>query len=339
MASYNVAIVGATGMVGQKMAQVLEERQFPYSNLKMLASFRSAGSTVKVGNREYTVEEVSPEAFEGLDFAFFSAGGDISEQFAPEAAKKGAVVIDNSSAFRMHDDVPLVVPEVNPGAVKKHRGIIANPNCSTIQMVVVLQALHQEAGIERVVVSTYQAVSGAGKEAMDELEDQSKAYLEGQEVKAEYIPHKGAARNYQIAYNVVPQLDVFDEDGYTKEEMKMIKETRKIMELPELRVTATTVRGPIFNGHSESVNIEFTRDITPERAREVLSGVPGVVIQDDPSQLIYPMPIHADGYDEIFVGRIRKDRSTDKALNLWIVSDNLRKGAATNSVQIAELLV
>ncbi len=339
MTKYSVAVVGATGMVGQKMAQVLEERQFPYKELKMLASARSAGSKVKVGNREYVVEELKPEAFKGVDFAFFSAGGDISEQYAPEAVKHGAVVVDNSSAFRLNDDVPLVVPEVNPDAAREHKGIIANPNCSTIQMVVALKPLHQEAGIERVVVSTYQAVSGSGKEAMDELETQSRAYLDGKEIKAEYIPHKGAARNYQIAFNLVPQLDAFGEEGYSKEELKMIKETRKIMGLPDMRITATTVRAPIFNGHSESVNVEFARDISPERAREILEEFPGIVVQDDPANLIYPMPIDADGRNEVFVGRIRRDFSVERGLSMWVVSDNLRKGAATNSIQIAELLV
>ncbi len=339
MKKYSVAIVGATGMVGQKMAEVLEERQFPYSDIKMLASSRSAGLKMKVGNREYQVAEACPAAFKGIDFAFFSAGGEISEQLVPEAVKHGAVAIDNSSAFRLQEGVPLVVPEVNPEAAKKHRGIIANPNCSTIQMVVVLQPLHVEAGINRVVVSTYQAVSGAGREAMDELKSQSKACLEGTEAKAEYIPHKGAVRNYQIAFNCVPQLDVFVEDGYTKEEMKMVKETRKIMGLPDLRVTATTVRVPVYNGHAEAVNVEFAGAISPERARELLGATPGVIVWDDPSNLLYPLQVDSDGRDEVFVGRIRKDLSVTHGLNLWVVSDNLRKGAATNSIQIAELLV
>lgn len=339
MKKYSVAIVGATGMVGQKMAEVLEERQFPYSNIKMLASSRSAGMKLKVGSSEYQVEEACPEAFKGIDFAFFSAGGDISEQLAPEAVKHGAVVVDNSSAFRLAEGVPLVVPEVNPEAAKEHKGIIANPNCSTIQMVVALQPLHREAGIERVVVSTYQAVSGAGREAMDELKAQSKACLEDKEIKAEYIPHKGASRNYQIAFNCVPQLDVFAEDNYTKEEMKMVKETRKIMGISDLRVTATTVRVPVYNGHSEAVNIEFARPLSPERARELLEETRGIVVYDDPANLLYPMQVDISGRDEVFVGRIRKDPTVTHGLNLWVVADNLRKGAATNSVQIAELLV
>lgn len=339
MTKHNVAVVGATGMVGQKIVQILEERQFPFSGLKLLASSRSAGRKVKVGSREYRVEEACPQAFEGVDFAFFSAGGDISKKLVPEAAKHGTIVIDNSSAFRMSDDVPLVIPEVNPEAVKNHRGIIANPNCSTIQMVVVLQPLHRAAEIERVVVSTYQAISGAGREALDELKSQSESYLRGDEVKAEYVPHKRAARNYQLAFNLVPQIDVFDEDGYTKEELKMVYETRKIMGLPDLRVTATTVRVPVSIGHSESINIEFAQELSPERAREILDNAPGVIVCDDPENLIYPMPLEASGRDETFVGRIRKDHSVKHGINIWVVADNLRKGAATNSVQIAELLV
>ncbi len=339
MSGYNVAVVGATGMVGQMMAEVLAERQFPYQNMKLLASSRSKGLKLKVGSNEYTVEEARPDAFKGIDFAFFSAGGDISEELAPAAVKHGAVVIDNSSAFRLKDDVPLVVPEVNPEAAKKHRGIIANPNCSTIQMVVALQPLHRAAVLKRVVVATYQAVSGAGKEAMDELRNQVRAVLDNGEVVAEYLPHKGAARNYQIAFNVLPQLDVFTEGDYTKEEMKMVKETRKIMGLPELAVSATTVRVPVLNGHSEAVNVEFEQEISPERAREVLKDAPGVLVWDDPAALLYPMPVDANGRDEVFVGRIRKDFSIKNGLNLWVVSDNLRKGAATNSIQIAELLI
>ena len=339
MSKYNVAVVGATGMVGQKMVEVLTERQFPFKNIKMLASSRSVGLKIKVGNNEYTVEEACADAFKGIDFAFFSAGGDISEELAPEAVKHGAVVVDNSSAFRMHDEVPLVVPEVNPEAAIAHKGIIANPNCSTIQMVAVLQPLHKEAGIERVVVSTYQAVSGAGKEAMDELKNQSRSSLDGEDIKAQYIPHKGASRNYQIAFNCVPQLDVFTDNAYTKEEMKMVNETRKIMGIPDLRITATTVRVPVYNGHSESVNIEFKKELSPEKAIDILRKAQGIVVCDDPANLIYPMAIDADDRDEVFVGRIRKDHSLKNGLNMWVVADNLRKGAATNSIQIAELLI
>lgn len=339
MTRYNVAVVGATGMVGQKILQILEERRFPFSGLKLLASSRSAGRKIKVGSREYQVEEACSRAFEGVDFAFFSAGGDTSKELVPEAVKHGTIVIDNSSAFRMFDDVPLVIPEVNPEAVEDHRGIISNPNCSTIQMVVVLQPLHREAVIKRVVVSTYQAISGAGREAMGELKSQSGSYLGGDEVKAEYVPYRGAARNYQLAFNLVPQIDVFDEDGYTREELKMIHETRKIMGLPDLPITATTVRVPVFVGHSESINIEFERELSPEKAHEIFNKAAGIIVSDDPGNLIYPTPLEMADRDETFVGRIRKDRSVRHGLNIWVVADNLRKGAATNSVQIAELLL
>ncbi len=336
---YNVAVVGATGMVGQSMARLLYERGFPYKNLKLLASARSAQSKVTLGSEEYQVEETKPEAFAGIDFAFFSVEGDLSKELAPEAVKRGALVIDNSSAFRMEERVPLVVPEVNPEQASRHQGIIANPNCSTIQMVAALQPLHQAVGIKRIVVSTYQAVSGAGREAMEELTEQSRKLLEDKQPHCEYIPHKGAYRQHQIAFNVVPQLDVFMEDGYCKEEVKMINETRKIMGEPDLPVTATTVRVPVLNGHAEAINLEMGREVTPEEARELLRKAPGVVVVDDPSTLEYPMPIGADGRDEVFVGRIRKDTSVSGGLNMWVVADNLRKGAATNSVQIAELLV
>jgi len=337
--NYNVAVVGATGMVGQSMARLLYERSFPYKNLKLLASARSAETTVRVGNQDYRVEESKPEAFEGVDLAFFSIEGDLSKELAPEAVKRGAVVVDNSSAFRMDEDVPLVVPEVNPEEASKHNGIIANPNCSTIQMVVALQPLHQEAGIKRIIVSTYQAVSGAGREAMEELTNQSKNILENKPVTAEYIPHKGASRQHRIAFNLVPQLDVLMEDGYCKEELKMIRETRKIMGEPDLAISATTVRVPVWNGHSEAVNVELKKELSPERSREILKGAPGIIVVDNLAELAYPMPADADGKDEVFVGRIRKDESVEYGLNLWVVADNLRKGAATNSVQIAELLV
>ncbi len=334
-----VAVVGATGMVGQKMVEVLAERKFPYSGLKLLASARSAGQSVMVGGKDYRVEEIAPAVFDGVDYAFFSAGESISKEYGPEAAKRGAVVIDNSNAFRMDDDVPLVVPEVNPEAARKHQGIIANPNCSTIQMVVVLQPLQNRVPLKRVVAATYQAVSGAGREAVDELKDQSRAFLDGQEVKAEYIPQKGARRNYQIAFNLVPQLDVFVEDDYCREEIKMVNESRKIMELPGLALTGTTVRVPVINGHSMALNVEFEGSITAEEARDLLKRAPGVKVEDDPDQLLYPMPLYADGDDAVYVGRIRADHSIEYGLNLWVVADNIRKGAATNSVQIAELLL
>lgn len=339
MAGYNVAIVGVTGMVGQTFIKVLQERGFPVKGWKMLASARSADKKVVVDGQQYAIEEARPESFAGVDFAFFSAGGDISEALAPEAVKQGAIVVDNSSAFRMDPQVPLVVPEVNPDAAHRHQGLIANPNCSTIQMVVALQPLHQAAGLKRVVVSTYQSVSGAGKEAVDEVKMQSEAVLAGKEFVKERIPYKGASRHHQIAFNMVPHIDIFEEDDYTKEEMKMVRETRKIMELPALPITATTVRVPVLNGHCESVNVELNNGLSPQQARRVLEEFPGVVVMDDPAAFLYPMPVLTDGKDEVFVGRIRYDRSVPYGLNMWVVADNIRKGAATNSIQIAELLI
>ncbi len=336
---YNVAVVGATGMVGQKMIDVLLERQFPINRLKLLASARSADKKLKVGFETYTVEEVTPQSFEGIDFAFFSAGGDLSKELAPEAVKRGAVVVDNSNAFRMEEDVPLVVPEVNPDAVCKHSGIIANPNCSTIQMVVALKPLHETAILKRVVAATYQAVSGAGKEAVEELQEQCRAYLAGKPVKTGLIPHKGAIRNYQLAFNLVPQLDIFVEEGYCKEEIKMIRETRKIMSLPGLPVTATTVRVPVINGHSIALNVELEQALSANEARALLEKSPGILVADNPGKLEYPTPMEADGKDAVYVGRIRPDHSVEHGLNMWVVSDNIRKGAATNSIQIAELLI
>lgn len=339
MKTYNVAIVGATGMVGEALLTVLLERKFPIKGLKLLASARSAGEKLNIGGKEYLVEEARPEDFEGVDFAFFSAGGDISLELAPEAVKRGTIVVDNSSAFRMEPDIPLVVPEVNPQALEGHKKLISNPNCSTIQLVVALQPLQEIAPMKRVVVSSYQAVSGAGKEAVDELQDQCRAVLEGKEVVKEIIPHKGAAKNHQIAFNVVPQLDVFQDNGYTKEEMKIIKETKKIMGLPDLKITSTTVRIPVTIGHSESVNIEFASPITPAQAREALEKFPGIIVMDDPAGLLYPMPLDSAGRDEVFVGRVRQDESVEFGLNMWVVSDNIRKGAATNSIQIAECII
>ncbi len=336
---YNVAVVGATGMVGQKMIDVLIERQFPINSLKLMASARSAKKKLKVSSVIYTVEEASSRSFEGVDFAFFSAGGDLSKELAPEAARRGAVVVDNSSAFRMDKEVPLVIPEVNPETVNSHKGIIANPNCSTIQMVVALKPLHKAAVLKRVVAATYQAVSGAGKEAVEELQEQCRAYLDGKPVKTERIPHKGALRTSQIAFNLVPQIDVFVDDGYCKEEIKMIQETRKIMNLPGLPVTTTTVRVPVINGHSIALNIELEQALSADEARALLESAPGVLVIDNPEQLEYPTPLEAEGKDAVFIGRIRPDYSINHGLNLWVVSDNIRKGAATNSIQIAELLL
>ena len=327
-----IAIVGATGMVGQEMRKVLEQRDFPLEGLKLLASERSRGRSFDFRGKTIDVEVLDEGSFTDVDIALFSAGASISKKYAPLAAEAGAVVIDNSSAFRMDPGVPLVVPEVNAGEAEKHNGIIANPNCSTIQLVVVLDPLHREFTIRRVVVSTYQSVSGTGKEAVDELRQQIKDIEDGRQVSADVYP-------YQIAYNVLPHIDVFLDNGYTKEEMKMVDETRKIMGEPDLPVTATAVRVPVFVGHSESVNIQFARPVEPGEARQILAGAPGVEVIDDPSQNLYPLAIDCEGKDPSYVGRIRKDDSAENSLNMWIVSDNLRKGAALNAVQIAELLL
>ncbi|WP_029521642.1 aspartate-semialdehyde dehydrogenase [Persephonella sp. KM09-Lau-8] len=332
MKNYNIAILGATGAVGQTMLRVLEERNFPVDEIRLLASERSAGKELEYMGLKYKVEPVTPEAFEGIDIALFSAGGSRSKQWAPIAVEKGAIVIDNSSAFRMDDDVPLVVPEVNPEDVKWHKGIIANPNCSTIQMVVALNPIHKAKKIKRVIVATYQAVSGAGATAIKDLEEETRAYFEGKFYYPEALPN-------HIAFNVIPHIDVFLDNDYTKEEMKMFNETRKIMHAPDIKVSATCARVPVFYGHSEAVTIETEEPITPEEARELLKNAPGVIVEDDPKNNMYPMPIEVAGKDEVFVGRIRKDLAFDNGLSMWVVADNLRKGAATNAVQIAELLV
>jgi aspartate-semialdehyde dehydrogenase len=329
--NYTVAVVGATGAVGQTMLKILEERNFPVGKLVPLASSRSAGQQVTFKNQSFTIQETRPEAFNGVDLALFSAGTDISRQLAPEAVKRGAVVVDNSNAFRMNPEVPLIVPEVNPEAIKDHKGLIANPNCSTIQMLVVLKPLHDRAKIKRVVVSTYQAVSGTGLEAIAELNEQCKQVLAGQQVQPSVYP-------YQIAFNVLPHIDVFDSTGYSLEEWKMTRETKKVMGA-DIAVTATTVRVPVYYSHSEAVNIETEYKLSPEEARRVLEAAPGVSVVDDPSKLQYPLPIMATGRDEVFVGRIREDFTIDHGLNLWIVADNVRKGAALNAVQVAELIV
>ncbi|HHY92868.1 MAG TPA: aspartate-semialdehyde dehydrogenase [Firmicutes bacterium] len=332
MKKYNVAVVGATGAVGQTMLRVLEERDFPVARILPLASARSQGQEVSFRGQTVRVEEARPEAFSSIDLALFSAGKDVSLQLAPEAVKRGAVVIDNSNAFRLDPDVPLVVPEVNPEALQGHHGLIANPNCSTIQMVVVLKPLHDRARIRRVVVSTYQAVSGTGLEAIAELKAQSAALLEGRPVQPVVYP-------YQIAFNVLPHIDVFDETGYTLEEWKMVRETKKIMGDDSIAVTATTVRVPVFYGHSEAVNVETAEKITPAEARRLLAAAPGVVVVDDPAHLAYPLAVQVAGRNEVYVGRIREDFSIAAGLNMWIVADNVRKGAAFNAVQIAERLV
>ena len=329
---YRVAVVGSTGAVGREMLRILEERDFPISELVCLASERSAGSEVPFRNEDQTVRLLGEDSFEGIEIALFSAGGSVSREFVPLAVKAGAVAVDNTSAFRMDADVPLVVPEVNPQALRGHQGVIANPNCSTIQMVVALKPLHDAARIRRVVVSTYQATSGAGQKAMDELFEQTRNLLNQKEIVQEVFPHR-------IAFNCLPHIDVFLENGYTKEEMKMVNETRKILEDDAIAVTATTVRVPVFYGHCESVNIETEEKLTAEEARRILGEAPGVRVMDDPSNNVYPMPIDAGGQDDTLVGRIREDNSHPKGLNLWIVADNVRKGAATNAVQIAEYLV
>jgi aspartate-semialdehyde dehydrogenase len=330
---FNVAVVGATGAVGQQMLEVLGERNFPIKELRLLASERSEGKFLEFKGEQVMVQKLDKDSFAGIDIALFSAGGSRSEEFCPIAAAAGAVCVDNSSAWRMDPDVPLVVPEVNPQdiALYKNKGIIANPNCSTIQMVVALKPLHDYGIIKRIVVSTYQAVSGTGRNAIDELRIQCGELLNGRPVDCKVYPH-------QIAFNCLPQIDVFLDNGYTKEEMKMVNETRKILGDSKIGVTATTVRVPVFYSHSESVNVETAVKISVEKARELLAAAPGIKVVDDVANLEYPMAIAAAGQDLTFVGRIREDESVANALNLWVVADNLRKGAATNAVQIAEIL-
>ncbi|MGE4505188.1 MAG: aspartate-semialdehyde dehydrogenase [Desulfovibrionaceae bacterium] len=327
-----VAVCGATGAVGREMLNILEQRNFPASEVVPFASARSKGTKLPFNGGEITVQELTHDCFKGFDLALFSAGGGTSLEFAPSAAKLGCVVVDNSSAWRMDPECPLVVPEVNPQALKDHKGIIANPNCSTIQMVVALQPIHQEAKIKRVVVSTYQAVSGTGQKAIKELEGQVAGLMNGKDVEAKVYP-------YQIAFNCLPQIDVFEDNGYTKEEMKMVNETSKIMGDTNIKVTATTVRVPVFYGHSESVNIETEEKLTAEDCRALLAGAPGVTVIDYPEKKAYPMPIACAGEDDVFVGRIREDDTIANGLYMWIVSDNIRKGAALNTIQIAETLM
>lgn len=329
----NVAVAGATGAVGNQMIACLEERNFPIRSVKLLASAKSVGRQIRFRGDMIPVEEMTENSFKGVDIALFSAGGGTSLKFAPAAANSGCVVIDNSSAWRMDKDVPLVVPEVNPHAIAqyKNKGIIANPNCSTIQMVVALNPIHKKCGIRRIVVSTYQAVSGTGKKAIDELSNQTRAMINFLNIEKNVYPHR-------IAFNCLPHIDVFLENGYTKEEMKMVHETRKIMEDNEIGVTATTVRVPVFFGHSEAVNIETKSFISAAEVRQLLENAPGVRVVDDPSKKLYPMPIDAAGQDMTLVGRIRQDESISNGINMWVVADNIRKGAATNAVQIAEVL-
>ncbi|MEN8615052.1 aspartate-semialdehyde dehydrogenase [Dehalogenimonas sp. THU2] len=329
MKELRVAIVGATGMVGQEFIKVLTQRDFPVKSLSLLASDRSAGKKLWFREQELEVQETSPDSFNDIDLALFSAGAEISRHFSPIAARKGVLVIDNSAAFRMESGVPLVVPEVNMEDARNNKGIIANPNCSTIQMVMALAPLHKVNPIKRVVVSTYQAVSGTGTAAIEALTGQSRTVLDGQAVTPHVYPH-------QIAFNLLPEIDTFLDTGYTKEEWKMMVETRKIMHLPNLLLSATCVRVPVFIGHSEAVNIEFERPMSADDARAILTKAPGVRVLDDPTVSLYPTPWMAAGTDETYVGRIREDTSHVGGITMWIVADNVRKGAALNAVQIAE---
>lgn len=327
----NVAIVGATGAVGQEFLKILVERNFPVEELRLLATKRSAGKKILWQGREIEVQETTHDSFKGIDIALF-AGGSSSTEFAPSAVKSGAVVIDNSSAYRLDPEVPLVVPEVNPEDVKWHKGIIANPNCSTIIMAVALKPIFDLAGIKRVVVSTYQAVSGAGREGIEELEDQVRNWVQGEEVKSQTFP-------YQIAFNLIPRIDVFQEGDYTKEEWKMVKETQKIFHVDTMPITATTVRVPVLRSHSESINIDTERSVGLDEVKAAFQKAPGVIVEDNPAEDRYPMPWFTSDTDEVYIGRIRKDFSIENGINLWVVGDQIRKGAATNTIQIAELLL
>lgn len=339
MKGFNIALVGATGAVGQQMLKTLEERDFPIKELTLLSSERSAGTKVIFKDNEYTVQKAEPDSFNGVDIALFSAGGSVSKLLAPEAAKRGAIVVDNTSAFRMDPEVPLVVPEVNEQDLFNQKGIIANPNCSTIQMVVTLEPIRKKYGLSKVIVSTYQAVSGAGAAAIDELHTQTQAILNGDDFTPSVLPVKGDEKHYQIAFNAIPQIDKFEDNGFTFEEMKMINETKKIMHMPNLSVAATCVRLPVVTGHSESVYIEVEdENVTVQDIRNLLEEAPGITLQDKPEEQLYPMPAHSVGLNDVFVGRIRQDLDNKKGFHLWIVSDNLLKGAAWNSVQIAETL-
>jgi len=332
MRKYNVAVVGATGAVGEEMRLVLEERKFPVEKLSLFASTRSAGKEYKYKGEKIVVQELKDDSLGGIDIALFSGGDEVSKHFAPLAVQQGTIVIDNGKYFRMDPDVPLVVPEVNPDDLKWHKGLIANPNCSTIQMVVALKPIYDEVGIERVVVATYQSVSGTGKEAIEELENQAASIANGKEFEIKAYP-------YQIAYNALPHIGSFKENGYTTEEMKMLDETRKILGDKNIKVVATAVRVPVYRAHSEVVHIETEKKISVQKTREILSAFPGIKVIDNPGKLEYPLPLFAEGKDEVFVGRIREDISTKNGLVMWIVSDNLRKGAALNAVQIAEQLI
>ena len=339
MKQYTVAVLGATGAVGQEMIKILQERKFPVGKLVPLASARSAGKTVKFRGKDVTIQEARDDAFAGVDIVLGAAENDIAEKFAPAIVAAGAVFVDNSSAFRLNPQVPLVVPEVNPEAIKDHKGIIANPNCSTIIMMMAVKPLRDLSKIKRIVVSTYQAVSGGGKEAMAELEQQVGDIVAGKEPVANILPGAKFPKHYQIAFNLIPQIDVFYDNLYTKEEMKMVNETRKILGEPDLPVTATTVRVPVYRSHAESVNIEFEDEVTVEAAKKAIDAFPGAIVKDDPSQQLYPMPLFTSGKNGVEVGRIRKDESIAHGLNLWVCGDQIRKGAALNALQIAEYMI
>ncbi|WP_217594576.1 aspartate-semialdehyde dehydrogenase [Cohnella sp. GbtcB17] len=333
---FNVAVVGATGAVGEQILKQLAARNFPIKELKLLSSARSAGTKIEFKGQTYTVEEATPDSFKGVEIALFSAGGDVSKALIPHAIEHGAVCIDNTNAYRMDPGTPLVVPEVNIDKVAEHKGVIANPNCSTIQMVAALKPLYDRYGISRIIVSTYQAVSGAGARAIDEMLRQSKEVLAGGDPKPDILPVGSLPVKHQIAFNAIPQIDKFQDNGFTLEEMKMIRETKKIMDDDSLEVTATCVRIPVVYGHSESVYVELKQDFDVGEVKTLLAGAPGIVLQDDPDSQLYPLATGAAGKNEVFVGRVRRDLSNPRALNLWIVSDNLLKGAAWNAVQIAE---
>jgi aspartate-semialdehyde dehydrogenase len=337
---FHVAVVGATGAVGQQIIKTLENRKFPISQLTLLSSARSAGTKLDVNGVEYTIQEAKPESFKGVDIALFSAGGSVSKELASHAVEHGAIVVDNTSAYRMDENVPLVVPEVNEKDLLNHKGIIANPNCSTIQMVVALEPIREKYGLNKIIVSTYQAVSGSGVAAVEEMNEQTKAILNNEAFEPAILPVKSDKKHFQIAFNAIPQIDLFQENGFTYEEMKMINETKKIMHDPEMHVAATCVRIPIAVGHSESLYMEIDQEgVSAEDIKELLKDAPGVVLQDDPANQVYPMPADSVGKNDVFVGRIRKDLDNSKGFHLWVVSDNLLKGAAWNSVQIAESLV
>ncbi|WP_046228021.1 aspartate-semialdehyde dehydrogenase [Paenibacillus dauci] len=335
---FNVAVVGATGAVGQQIVRLLEERDFPVKTLKLLSSARSAGKKVTFKGQEVTVEEATPDSFVGVDIALFSAGGDISKALAPHAVRHGAVCIDNTNAYRMDPDTPLIVPEVNADRIADHKGIIANPNCSTIQMVAALKPLYDRYGIERIIASTYQAVSGAGNQAIEELKRQSKSVLDNETVEPDILPVGSLPVKHQIAFNAIPQIDKFQDNGYTLEEMKMVRETKKIMEDESIKVTTTCVRIPVVYGHSESVFVELKQDFDLDEVKQLLQNAPGVTLVDDPSNQAYPLATEAAGKNDVFVGRLRRDLGDERGLNMWIVSDNLLKGAAWNAVQIAEII-